>query len=64
MVTKNLISEKEILSYDFQVLAGFPSLAMDFMEERIDLNKEFVRQVHGRFVHVWGSSVGGCFYYK
>ena len=63
MVTKNLIPEKEILSYDFQLLASFPSLAVDFMQERIDLNKEFVRQVHGRFVHVSGSSFGGCFYY-
>lgn len=41
MNTNNLSTEKGILSYDCKVPAGFPSPAMDYMQERIDLNKEF-----------------------
>ncbi len=41
---KHLTSENEILVswLDFKVPAGFPSPAMDYMEERIDLLKELV----------------------
>lgn len=42
MKTNNLSKEQGILSYDFKVPAGFPSPAMDYMQERIDLNKEFM----------------------
>lgn len=32
-----------VASFAIRIPAGFPSPAMDYMEERIDLNKEFVR---------------------
>lgn len=41
MDTDNISTENSILSYDFKVPAGFPSPALDYMQERIDLNKEF-----------------------
>ena len=50
MTTKDLIEEKGILSYDFKVPAGFPSPAMDYMQERIDLNKEFVPHPLSTFI--------------
>ena len=39
-----------ILSYDCKVPAGFPSPAMDYMQERIDLNKEFVPHPLSTFI--------------
>ncbi len=50
MDTKSLINETGILSYDFKVPAGFPSPAMDYMQERIDLNKEFVEHPLSTFI--------------
>jgi DNA polymerase V len=50
MDTNNLSTEKGVLSYDFQVPAGFPSPAMDYMEERIDLNKEFIQHPLSTFI--------------
>jgi DNA polymerase V len=43
-------SETGILSYDFKVPTGFPSPAMDYMQERIDLNKEFVKHPLSTFI--------------
>ena len=40
----------EILSYNAGIPAGFPSPAADYMEERIDLNKELVPRPHSTFV--------------
>jgi len=39
-----------ILSYDFKVPAGFPSPALDYMQERIDLNKELVPHPLSTFI--------------
>ena len=50
MDTKSLINETGILSYDFKVPAGFPSPAMDYMQERIDLNKEFINHPLSTFI--------------
>lgn len=50
MNTNNLITEKGILSYDCKVPAGFPSPALDYMEERIDLNKEFIKHPLSTFI--------------
>jgi DNA polymerase V len=50
MKTNNLSKEKGIISYDFQVPAGFPSPAMDYMQERIDLNKEFIPHPLSTFI--------------
>lgn len=50
MDTKSLRVENGILSYDFKVPAGFPSPAMDYLEERIDLNKEFVPHPISTFI--------------
>lgn len=50
MDANNLSIEKGILSYDFQVPAGFPSPAMDYMQERIDLNKEFIQHPLSTFI--------------
>lgn len=47
METKN---ESAILSFSIKVPAGFPSPAMDYMEERIDLNKEFIRHPLSTFM--------------
>ncbi len=44
---------KEIISipfYDIRIPTGFPSPAMDYMQERIDLNKEFVKHPLSTFV--------------
>lgn len=40
----------EILSFSFKVPAGFPSPAMDYMEERIDLNKVFIQHPLATFL--------------
>lgn len=50
MNTMNLTTEKGILSYDFRVPAGFPSPALDYMQERIDLNKEFIPHPLSTFI--------------
>jgi DNA polymerase V len=50
METNNLSEEQGIISYDFQVPAGFPSPAMDYMQERIDLNKEFIPHPLSTFI--------------
>ncbi|RNI39869.1 peptidase [Hanamia caeni] len=50
METNNLSKEQGIISYDFQVPAGFPSPAMDYMQERIDLNKEFIPHPLSTFI--------------
>lgn len=39
-----------ILTYDANIPAGFPSPAADYMEERIDLNKELVPHPNSTFV--------------
>jgi len=39
-----------ILSYNAGIPAGFPSPAADYMEERIDLNKELVPRPNSTFV--------------
>ena len=50
MDTMNSTTENGILSYDFKVPAGFPSPAMDYMQERIDLNKEFIPHPLSTFI--------------
>ncbi|MDE3182384.1 MAG: translesion error-prone DNA polymerase V autoproteolytic subunit [Bacteroidota bacterium] len=50
MDTNNLSTEKGILSYDCKVPAGFPSPAMDYLQERIDLNKEFIQHPLSTFI--------------
>ncbi|MHA4845907.1 LexA family protein [Flavitalea antarctica] len=43
-------SEMTIALFSNKVHAGFPSPAMDYMEERIDLNKEFIRHPLATFI--------------
>lgn len=50
MKTEESIPTNGILSYDFKVPAGFPSPAMDYIEERIDLNKEFIPHPLSTFI--------------
>ncbi len=50
MDTNNLSNEKGILSYDCSVPAGFPSPALDYIRERIDLNKEFIKHPLSTFI--------------
>jgi DNA polymerase V len=50
METINISPEEGILSYDFKVPAGFPSPAMDYIQERIDLNKEFIKHPLSTFI--------------
>ena len=50
METQKSTSEIGILSYDCKVPAGFPSPAMDYMQERIDLNKEFIPRPLSTFI--------------
>ena len=42
--------DNKIAIFNFKVPAGFPSPAMDYMEDRIDLNKEFVRHPLSTFI--------------
>jgi DNA polymerase V len=52
----------ELLYYDAAVRAGFPSPATDYLEERIDLNKEFIDHPHSTFlVSTIGDSMIGAF---
>ncbi len=39
-----------ILYYNFRAPAGFPSPAMDYLEERIDLNKVFIQHPLATFL--------------
>ncbi len=50
MSSFELTIEQGILSYDFKVPAGFPSPAMDYIQERIDLNKEFIKHPLSTFI--------------
>ena len=50
MDTNNLSTEKGILSFDCKVPAGFPSPALDYIQERIDLNKEFIKHPLSTFI--------------
>ena len=50
MKTEESTSTNGILSFDFKVPAGFPSPAMDYIQERIDLNKEFVPHPLSTFI--------------
>jgi DNA polymerase V len=43
-------SEIMIPLFQNKVQAGFPSPAMDYMEERIDLNKEFIKHPLATFI--------------
>ena len=62
MKTANLKPQHGILSYDSKVQAGFPSPAMDYMQERIDLNKEFVPHPLSTFIiECTGSSMINAF---
>lgn len=47
--TKGIISIK-IPFFDVRVKAGFPSLANDYIEERIDLNKELIKHPLSTFL--------------
>src|SRR6267154_1544760 len=40
----------EILYYNANVKAGFPSPAMDYLEERISLDKEFIKHPLSTFI--------------
>jgi DNA polymerase V len=44
------MANQGLLSFDTKVPAGFPSPAMDYMEERIDLNKEFIKHPLSTFI--------------
>lgn len=50
MQTNEISIETGILSYDFKVPAGFPSPALDYLQERIDLNKEFIKHPLATFI--------------
>ncbi|HTE28520.1 LexA family protein [Flavitalea sp.] len=43
-------SDTSIALFSNKVQAGFPSPAMDYMEERIDLNKEFIKHPLATFI--------------
>src|SRR6478735_12754878 len=43
-------SDTTIAFFSNKVQAGFPSPAMDYMEERIDLNKEFIKHPLATFI--------------
>lgn len=40
----------EIIAYKQEVPCGFPSPALDYMEERIDLNKAFIKHPLSTFI--------------
>jgi DNA polymerase V len=50
MTSHTLTIENGILFFDCKVPAGFPSPAMDYMQERIDLNKEFIKHPLSTFI--------------
>ncbi len=43
-------TEIKIRYYNIKIHAGFPSPAMDHLEERIDLNKEFIKHPLSTFI--------------
>ena len=52
----------ELLYYETAVPAGFPSPALDYMEERIDLTRELIRHPLSTFiVECSGDSMMGAF---
>src|ERR1700712_12767 len=52
----------ELLYYEAAVPAGFPSPALDYMEERIDLSRELIRHPLSTFiVECTGDSMMGAF---
>jgi DNA polymerase V len=52
----------KLLYYNAAVRAGFPSPATDYLEERIDLNKEFIPHPNSTFlVSSVGDSMIGAF---
>ncbi len=52
----------ELLYYEAAVQAGFPSPALDYREERIDLDKELIRHPLSTFiVECTGDSMMGAF---
>ena len=52
----------ELLYYEAAVPAGFPSPALDYMEDRIDLTRELVRHPAATFiVESTGDSMMGAF---
>jgi DNA polymerase V len=52
----------ELLYYEAPVPAGFPSPALDYMEERIDLDRELIRHPLSTFVvECTGDSMMGAF---
>jgi DNA polymerase V len=52
----------DLLYYETTVPAGFPSPAMDYMEERIDLSRELIRHPLSTFiVECTGDSMLGAF---
>ncbi|WP_018615724.1 LexA family protein [Segetibacter koreensis] len=50
MIDEASKTEKGIPYYNFRVPAGFPSPAMDYLEERIDLNKVFIKHPLSTFL--------------
>lgn len=51
-----------VLYYNFQAPAGFPSPAMDYMEERINLNTAFIKHPLSTFlINCSGDSMLGAF---
>jgi len=45
-----MLTNLELPYYDARVKAGFPSPANDYLEERIDLNKEFISHPLSTFI--------------
>jgi DNA polymerase V len=46
----NKIEKVESNSYSIQAVTGFPSPATDYLQERIDLNKEFIKHPLSTFI--------------
>ncbi len=47
---KEEIIRKDIFYFDFKVPAGFPSPALDYMQKRIDLNEELIKNPLSTFL--------------
>jgi DNA polymerase V len=61
MLTREVI-RKEIFYFDFKVPAGFPSPAMDYMQKRIDLNEELIKDpLSTFFIECEGTSMIDAF---
>ena len=50
MALNTFTQDEGILYFDFKIPAGFPSPAADYMEERIDLNKELIKHPLSTFI--------------